>query len=135
MGMAFAAILVAGIAGTFTDWLFMGVLFHSAYNTYPEIWRPGIRAGADKGAIVWASALGFVMSAAAIVLCALVGIGGIWGGLGVGLLVWIAGPLPVIVINGMFVKIDSKITVAHCLGYLARLLIAGAAAGLLLPLS
>ena len=135
MGILIAAILAAGILGTFTDWLFMGVLFHNAYNTYPEIWRPGIRDGKDKAAILWAGALGFVMSAGVIALCALVGAGGVWSGLGVALLVWIAGPLPILVINGMFVKLDSRITFAHCLGYLARMLIAGAAAGLVLPLS
>ena len=135
MGILIAAILAAGILGTFTDWLVMGVLFHNAYNTYPEIWRPGIRDGKDKAAILWAGALGFVMSAGVIALCALVGAGGVWSGLGVALLVWIAGPLPILVINGMFVKLDSRITFAHCLGYLARMLIAGAAAGLVLPLS
>lgn len=135
MGMLIAAILAAGILGTFTDWLFMGVLFHDAYNAYPEIWRPGIRDGKERTAILWASALGFVMSAGVIALCALVGVGGIWSGLGVALLVWIAGPLSVIVVNGLFIKIDWKITVAHCLGYLARMLVAGAAAGLVLPLS
>jgi hypothetical protein len=31
----------------------------------------------------------------------------------------------------MFVKMDRKITLAHCAGYAARMLIAGAAAGLL----
>lgn len=133
MAMTIAAILAAGILGSFTDWLFMGVLFHDAYNAYPEIWRPGIREGKDRGAIIWASALGFVMSAAVIALCALAG-ADLWTGLGVGLLAWLAGPMPALVINGLFVKIDSKITAAHCLGYLVRLLIAGAVAGVMLPL-
>jgi hypothetical protein len=135
MGMLIAAILAAGILGTFTDWLFMGVLFHDAYNRYPEIWRPGIRDGKEKAAILWASGLGFVMSAGVIALCALVGVGGVWSGLGVATLVWIVGPLTVIVVNGLFVKLDARITFAHCLGYLARMLIAGVAAGLVLPLS
>jgi len=135
MMMLIGAVLAAGILGSFTDWLFMGVLFHDAYNAYPEIWRPGIRDGKDKGAIVWSIALGFIMSAGVIALCAVAGVEGVWNGLGVALLVWIAGPLVVIVINGLFVKLDPKITFAHCLGYLARLLIAGAAAGIVLPLS
>jgi len=132
MGMLIAAILAAGILGSFSDWLFMGVLFHSAYNTYPEIWKPGVRDGKETGAIVWASVIGFVMGAAVIALCALAGVSDL---LGVALLVWIAGPLPILVINGMFVKLDPKITFAHCLGYLARMLIAGTAAGIVLPLS
>ena len=95
----------------------------------------GIREGKDKGAIIWASVLGFVISAAVIALCALVGISGPWSAMGVALSMWIGGPLPVIVINGMFVKFDPKITFAHALGYLARMVIAGVAAGIALPLS
>jgi len=133
--MLIGAVLAAGVLGTFTDWLFMGMLFHDAYNVYPEVWRPGIREGKDKGAIIWASALGFIISAGVIALCAVTGVQAVWSGLSVALLAWIAGPLVVIIINNMFVKIDARITVAHCLGYLARMLIAGAAAGIVLPLS
>ncbi len=133
MALLVGTILAAGALGILTDWLFMGVLFHDAYNTYPEIWRPHIRDGGDKSAIVWASALGFVMSAGVIALCTLVGAGDVWSGLGVAFLAWAAGPLSVIVVNGLFVKLDPRITFAHCLGYLARMLIAGGAAGLALP--
>ena len=135
MMMVIGAVLAAGILGSFTDWLFMGVLFHDAYNVHPEVWRPGIRDGKDKGAIIWASVLGFIISAGVIALCAVAGVSGIWSGLGVALLAWIAGPPVVIIVNNMFVKIDAKVTAAHCLGYLARMLIAGAAAGIVLPLS
>jgi hypothetical protein len=38
----------------------------------------------------------------------------------------------VIVVNNLFVKIDPRITVAHCAGYAARLLLAGAAGGFVL---
>jgi hypothetical protein len=135
MGILIGAVIAAGVLGSLTDWLFMGVLFHSAYNTFPEIWKPSIREGNEKGAIIWASLIGLVMAAAVIALCAIVGVGDVMGGLGIALLVWIAGPLPVLVINGFFVKIDPRITFSHCLGYLVRLLIAGAAAGVALPLS
>ena len=37
-----------------------------------------------------------------------------------------------IIINGVFIKIDPKIIVAHCLGYLARMVMAGVAAGLVM---
>ncbi len=56
-----AAIAVAGTLGSFTDWLFMGVLFHERYNRYPEVWWPGLRQKAgDVRAIVIASVLGYV---------------------------------------------------------------------------
>ena len=125
------AIVAAGLLGGITDWLFMGVLWHEAYNTNPEVWRPEVRGGKSGGAIMWATALGFLITAAVVALCALAGVRGIAAGLGVAVIAWV--PIAaVIVINNMFVKIDTRITIAHCLGYLARLLIAGAAAGLAL---
>ena len=130
--MIVAAIAVAGTVGSLTDWLFMGVLFHEAYNRYPEVWREGVREGKSRGAIIWASILGYLMTAAVVVLCVVAQVNSIAAGLTVGLLAWVAGPPTVIVINNLFVKIDPKITVAHCLGYGARLLLAGAAGGFVL---
>ena len=127
-----AAVVIAGTLGSLTDWLFMGVLFHDAYNRYPEVWRPGVRDGKNRGAIIWSSVLGYVMTAAVVALSSLAHVTSIQGGLEIGALAWLAGPVVVIVINNMFVKIDGKITVAHCIGYGARLLLAGAAAGIAL---
>ncbi|HEY0105930.1 MAG TPA: DUF1761 family protein [Rhizomicrobium sp.] len=134
-GMLVAAAFGAGTVAMVTDWLFMGVLFHDAYNTHPEIWRPGIREGTERRAIVASSLIGYVMSGAVAALCAFAGAAGIGAGLAVALLAWIAGPLVVLTIDGFFIKIDAKITFAHCLGWLARMALAGAAAGYALSLS
>jgi hypothetical protein len=130
--MIIIAIAVAGTLGSLTDWLFMGVLFHGAYNRYREIWRPGIRDGGGRGAIIWSSVLGYAVTAAVVALRALARVRGVWEGLEVGVLVWIAGPTLVVIINGMFINLDPKITFAHGLGYRARILMAGLAAGLAL---
>ena len=132
MLMLIVATAVAGTVGSLTDWLFMGVLFHDAYSTYPEVWRPGVREGRSRSAIIWASVLGYVMTAAVVALCVVAHVTTIAGGLAVGTLAWLAGPPVVIIVSNMFVKMDPKITVAHCLGYAARLLLAGAAAGFVL---
>jgi len=132
MLMLMVAVVVAGTVSTLTDWLFMGVLFHDAYNRYPEVWREGVRGGKSRGAIVWASVLGYVMTAAVVALCWMANVRGVGGGLLVGALAWLAGPPVVIVVNNLFVKIDPKITFAHCAGYAARLLLAGAAGGFVL---
>ena len=124
------AVLVAGTFGSLTDWLFMGVLFHARYNTYPEIWWPEIRAGRDRRGIIWASVLGYVSTAAIVVICALTGTTSMVRALMIAALAWIAGPFLVLVVNGMFIKIDPRITFAHCVGYLARFLLAGLGAGL-----
>ena len=132
MGMIIIAILVAGTLGGLTDWLFMGVLFHDAYNTFPEVWRPGIREGTERKAIIIASLLGYVMTGAVVALCCLARVHDVVGGIEIAVLAWLAGPPFLIIINGMFIKIDPKVTVAHCLGYLARMLLAGIAAGLVM---
>jgi hypothetical protein len=127
-----AASFGAGTVATFTDWLFMGVLFHDAYNRFPEVWRPGIREGTERSAIIWSSVLGYLMSGAVVALCAIAGAHGIVAGLEVAGLVWLAGPFVIVVINGFFIKLDARITFAHCLGWLARMALAGAAAGFVL---
>ncbi|HEY2752668.1 hypothetical protein [Phenylobacterium sp.] len=132
MLMLIASVVVAGTLGSLTDWLFMGVLFHDAYNTYPEVWRPGVREGRSRGAIIWSSILGYLMTAAVVGLCVIAQVTSIAGGLAVGALAWLAGPPVVIIVANMFVKMDPKITLAHCLGYGARLLLAGLAAGFVL---
>src|SRR3954454_99199 len=104
MLMLIAAVLVAGTIGSFTDWLFMGVLFHDAYNRYPEVWRDGVREGKSRNAIVWSSVLGYVMTGAVVALCALAHVKSILSGLEVAVLAWLAGPLVVIVVSNLFVK-------------------------------
>lgn len=132
MLMLIAVVAVAGTVGSLTDWLFMGLLFHDAYNTYPEVWRPGVREGKSRGAIIWSSVLGYVMTAAVVALCVMAHGTSIPAGLAVGALAWLAGPPVVIIVANMFVKMDPRITFAHCVGYGARLLLAGAAAGFVL---
>jgi hypothetical protein len=130
--MLIAAILVAGTLSTFTDWLFMGVLFHDRYQKYPETWWPRSGPGAERGAIIWSSALGYVTAAAIVLLCAFAGVSSIGGGLTVAALAAAAGPLVISPTNGFWVKIDPAVTFAHTAGYIVRFLIAGLAAGYVL---
>ncbi len=133
--IAVAAILGSGTLAAFTDWLFMGVLFHEEYRRYPEVWWPGLREGNETGAIIWSSAIGYVMTAAIFILCVLAGVHTLLAGLTVAAIAWIAGPLGVIVINGFFIKMNPKLTFSHCTGYLVRFVIAGAAAGYVFSMS
>ena len=130
--MVVAAALAAGLLGSLTDWLFMGFLFHDAYGRYPEVWRPAIAAGTERIAILLSIGIGFIMSFAIVGLCWLAGVTTIGGGMAVSLLAWIAGPLAVMAINGLFIKLDVCIIASHSIGYLLRFMLAGAAAGLAL---
>ncbi|HEY1615393.1 MAG TPA: hypothetical protein VGF97_17055 [Rhizomicrobium sp.] len=123
------AVLAAGTVASLTDWVFMGVLFHDRYNSYPEIWWPGVREGKERKGILWATLLGYFSAAAITALCVLAGVHDVKGGLVLSGLAWAAGPLFVLVVNGFFIKLDPLITVAHSAGYLVRFLLAGLAAG------
>jgi len=130
--MIFAAIIVAGALASFTDWLFMGVLFHDRYMKYPEVWWPGIMnaKGGDRRAIILSCVIGFLTAAGIVELCAVTGTSDIKGGLVIALLAWLAGPLAVSVTNLFWIKTDAMITVMQSLGYLARMVIAGVAGAL-----
>ena len=130
--MLAAAIAVSGTLATFTDWLFMGVLFHQHYNRYPEIWWPAFREKGDRRAIVYSSVLAYATSAATVALCWVAQSHGFAQALILSLLAWIAGPVVVLVTNGFWIRIDPRVTFAHTLGWLARFLLAGAAAGFVL---
>jgi hypothetical protein len=130
--MLVAAIAVSGTLATFTDWLFMGVLFHQHYNRYPEIWWPAFREKGDRRAIVYSSVLAYATSAAIVTLCWVAQSHGFAQALILSLLAWIAGPVVVLVTNGFWIKIDPRVTFAHTLGWLARFALAAAAAGFVL---
>jgi hypothetical protein len=130
--MLVAAVFGAGTVAIFTDWLFMGVLFHDAYRRYPEVWRPGIVEGSERNAIVAASVIGYIMSGGVAALCLMADAQGVVEGLEVAAFAWLAGPFVILVINHFFFKLDPKVTFTQCLGYLARMALAGAAAGYVL---
>ena len=127
-----AAIVAAGLVSSFTDWLFMGVLFHDRYNKYPDTWWPRSGPGAERGAILWSTLLGFITSAAIIVLCIYAGVTSMKGALIVAALAAAAGPLVTTITNGLWIKIDPAVTFAHTVGYIVRFLVAGVAAGIVL---
>jgi hypothetical protein len=127
-----AAIAVAGIVSTFTDFVFFGVLFRDRYKKYPDTWWPGVAEGKETRAIILSSVLDFVTAAAVVALCIYAGVHDIKGGLIVGALAAIAGPLVITVTNGFWIRIDPAITFSQTLGYCLRFLIAGIAAGYVL---
>jgi hypothetical protein len=126
------AVLVAGIAASFADWLFAGALFHKKYLAYPEVWRPALMQGRDAGPIAWSMALGFVSVAAFMAACVKFEIYGYGATLAFALLVWLMVPLPLIITNALFMKIHPLIVVSHSLGWVAKLVIAGVVAGWLI---
>jgi hypothetical protein len=127
------AVLLAGTISMFTDWLFMGVLFHDRYGRFPEVWWPGLRnKKADTRAIMISSALGYLTALGVVALCIHGHATTLPQALLLAFLAWLAGPLAMQVTNGFWIKTDPLITVAHSAGWLVRFLIAGLAAGIFL---
>ena len=131
-GMVVLAVLVAGIVSTFTDWLFMGVLFHDRYMRYPEVWRDGIVGGKDRTAVIYSCALDFVAAAGIVALCVLADINTFWPAIGVAFFAWLAGPLVITVTNGFFMKTNWAVVGGHRVGSLVRFLVSGIAAAIFL---
>ena len=119
------AVVVSGFATTFTDWLFMGVLFHKKYLATPEIWR--IKPGqSDTRSIVLSSLLGVLSCGVFLYFCS-------WSGIihshsttfYTSLLVWLTSAVPIICSNIVWIKMDWLLGVSHSLGWLTRFVLTG----------
>lgn len=134
IGRIVAAILVSGVASSLTDWFFGGVLFHGKYMAHPEIWRrtPGSKSSGEGQAVAWSILLGFVTCAVFVIACLIFQIPGYVPAMEFAAFVWLMAPLPLLIVNALFIKMHPLTVVAHALGWLAKLLLAGAAVGWLL---
>ena len=128
MLMTIAAIIVGAVLGSFADWLFAGVLFHHRYQTYPEVWRKG-----RQGMRILLAQLTVSLSAAGFVLLATrLGQLDYVGAAKLAAMLWLIGPLPLLIGNHFFIRLDPLVTFSHSVGWLVKLLlIAGATAALL----
>jgi intracellular septation protein A len=117
------ATLLGGLLGSLADWLFAGILFHHRYMIHPEVWRHGN----ERRRIIAAQALAFVTAAAFVALAWKVHQTDLRGALKLAAMVWLIGPLPLLVGNAMFIKIDKLVTASHAAGWLAKLMLIAAA--------
>lgn len=128
----FIALIAASVAMSFSDWYFMGVLFHDKYLAYPEVWRYSDNKKAESLAVAWSTLLGVATAAVFLWLCAWLGLAGTVSALGLAFGIWLLAPLPLIVTIALFIKIHFLNTLAMALGWLMRLLICALAAWLIL---
>lgn len=114
------AVIASGVAAMFTDWLFMGVLFHKKYLETPEVWR--LEPGASESSSIAASTvLGMLSCAALIYLSIWAGaLHAVSGALRLAVLAWLAAPLPVILTNAIWIKLHPLVGVSHAIGWLVR---------------
>ena len=118
-------VLGAGIVTSMTDWFFAGDWIHRRF-TYPEIWR----TGSESRAIAVSSVLPFVTCGAFVYLAMWLDVHSMAGALGLALVVWVIGPLPLILTNAAFIKLHRVFVAAYSVGWLVKLVIAAFAVGL-----
>jgi hypothetical protein len=125
------AVGASGVATSFTDWIFMGKLFHRKYLETPETWRmtPG---HSDTRKIIASSLLGVVSCAAFIWLARWTDALTVRSELHMAELVWMAAAVPIIFSNIVWIKMHPLLGVSHSLGWLARFAISGLIGGWLL---
>ena len=117
------AVLTGAVLGSLADWLFAGVLFHGRYQLHPEVWR----GGAEGKRIAAAQVLVLITAAAFVLLANKLGQVDLRGNLKLAAMIWLIGPLPLLATNAMFIRIDHLVTASHAAGWLAKLLLIGAA--------
>lgn len=117
-------IVISGIAASFTDWFFMGVLFHEKYNDAPEVWRNAVKNN-ERRLIIWSQAIGVITSVAFAYLCVATDSLSVWSVVRTATLVWLAGPVVVLAQMVLWIKLHPLVGVSNSLGWLARFLLTG----------
>ncbi len=124
-------VFAGGFVASLTDWLFMGDWLYKRYNENPEFWRHSHGQGEMK-AIVWSAPLPFVTCAVFTFLCVSLNLHSYGATVKLALAIWLVGPLPLLITNGLFIKLHSAITASYSLGWLVKLVVAAVAVTLIL---
>ena len=123
------ATLLGGLLGSLADWLFAGILFHDRYFRYPEVWRAGV---GERRRILIAQGLALVTAGAFVALAVRFGQTDLRDTLKLAAMIWLIAPLPLLLANSLFIKLDPMVTASHAAGWLAKLMLCGLAVALLL---
>jgi len=119
----YGAIALASLAAVLTDWLFVGRLFKDRHRTSPEAWRAIDRSWARLGIVALfaiVTAGGFVLLAEAIEVTYPT------GSIKLALMIWLIAPMPLVVLNGLFLRIEPLVSIVHAAGWLVKLLLIAA---------
>lgn len=125
----FAASIAGAVLGSIADWVFAGVLFHGRYQRHPEVWRTG---GSESLRIGAAQVLCLLTSVAFVALASLLGQVDLPATLRLAAMIWLIAPLPLLVTNALFIKIDPLVTASHAAGWLVKLLLIAVATAILI---
>jgi hypothetical protein len=130
-GRIASAVLASGFVSSLTDWLFMGDWLYKRYDRHPEIWRyPGGQG--ENRAILWSSVLPFLTCGVFVLVCGGLHLASYRGTLDLALAIWLIGPLPLTIVNSLWIKLSPAIATSHALGWLIKLALAALAVAIIL---
>ena len=115
-----AVVVLASLIASVTDWLFMGAMFHERYLIYPEVWRGSVSEGAK---IIQSELIGILSCVGFVAVALMLRLRTMGALLAAALLVWLATTVPMLVQDGIWMKIDPLVLSAHAVGWLLRFLI------------
>jgi len=125
------AVLASAIVSSLTDWLFLGDWLYKGHDRHPEIWRyPGGQG--ESRAILWSSVLPFLTCGVFVFVCASLRIYSYLGTFKLAAAIWLIGPLPLTIVNALWIKLSPAIATAHALGWLVKLSLAALAVAIIL---
>ncbi len=105
----------------------MGDLLYKRNNQHPEIWRyPGGKG--ESKAIAWSSPFPFLTCAVFALASQEFHVHSYGAAFRMAFEIWLIGPLPLILTNALFMKMQPMIAMAHSLGWLVKLAVAAGAA-------
>lgn len=128
--MILLAVVASTVVSSFTDWLFMGVLFRDQMVQAPEIWRPLGTAG-ERNKILISQVFGAVSCAAIVALCIWAGALTVPRALTLAVVVWIAAAAPLIAVNVTWIRMHPLVGASHAMGWLLRFAVTGVITALL----
>jgi hypothetical protein len=112
------AALLGVIPASMADWLFADLLIRKRYDLTPDTWR----GGAEGKRIALAQLFALVTSAAFVQLAWKTHQTDAVGALKLAAMIWLIGPLPLLLGNALFIRVDHIVTASHAAGWLAKLL-------------
>ena len=125
------AVLASGFVSSMTDWLFAGDWLYKRYDRNPEIWRHQGGQGENK-AILWSSLFPFLTSGVFVLLCSGLQLHTYGATFKLAAAIWLIGPLPLTIVNALWIKLAPAIATSYAVGWLVKLALAALAVVLIL---
>ena len=114
----------AGAVSSLTDWFFGGDWIRRRF-TYAEIWRKGC----EGKAVALTAPLPFLTCAVFAYAANRLGIESVHSAVKLAGVVWMIGPLPLILTCAAFIKLHRVFVASYAIGWLVKLMIVALAAG------